>query len=285
MKFLTLSLCILLLTHSPFVYLRTPQSKRDQQARRHLERADELESRDDPHTEQEYRLAIRTRERRYPEALQKLSWYLQHNLRFSEAAAALKDYIQQTPREDHSDDIRDVGELRHAASLQKRVDSSAEPKLDDLLEYVRLVNGYATSGDAVPYAERAVKLYPSSGKAYVSLARLLRTEEKDRQFALLQKAAELDPQSAETHSALGWYYFSPGRNLEKAVQEFRKALDLSGGQYADAWQGLGHVLTVQGQKKEAIEAFRSYLRTRKSPTQLDKEVERLIEQLERSPQS
>ena len=43
--------------------------------------------------------------------------------------------------------------------------------------------------------------------------------------------------------------------------------------------------TVQGQKKEAIEAFRSYLRTRESPTHLDKEIERLIEQLERSPQS
>jgi plasmid maintenance system killer protein len=43
------------------------------------------------------------------------------------------------------------------------------------------------------------------------------------------------------------------------------------------------VLVLTGSRKEAIEAYRNYLRTRKTPSQYDDVIKRKIEMLERSP--
>lgn len=277
------SLLGLMLLLSMGCYAEARQGATEREAKRHLERAMELESTDDSRAEREYRLAIKARAGRYPEAQRKLSAFLTTQLRFEEATEVLKEYISQAFREDHSSDLELLSELERAETLQKRINGQKKPSLDDLLEFAVLVMKHARPEDGRPYAERALKLYPDSSKSNLLLARLLRPEESTQQLNLIRRAIELDPSDPEAHSQLGWFYFLPGRNTKGAIGEFRKALDLSNGQYADAWQGLGHVLVLVGSRKEAIEAYRNYLRTRKTPSPYDDVIKRKIEMLEKGP--
>jgi tetratricopeptide (TPR) repeat protein len=176
-------------------------------AKRHFERAMELDSFNDPRAEQEYRLAIKVRGGAYPDALQQLSFYLQRRLRFSEAAKALEEYISQTPQADHANDLKDLNDLQRAISLQKRINDSEKPALAGLTEFASLVSSYGKLKDGVAYAEKALSLYPTSSEAHMLLARLLiGPGQQERRYELLRKAVELDSNNPKTHHQLGWFY-------------------------------------------------------------------------------
>jgi tetratricopeptide (TPR) repeat protein len=257
-------------------------SLRESKAQQHFERAIQLDIFDDPYAEKEYRLAIKSSNGFYPEAWKKLAQFLQHQLRFSEAAEALENYINQTPEDDHSYSRKNLMDLNQIVILQKRLASSDPPSLEDLLKFIPLIAGFGKQEDAIPYAEKTIILYPTSNKAHLALSRLLPTNQKERQFELIKKAVELDPTDPEAHTELGGYYFLPVGDLPESIKEFRKALEVSNGQYANAWQGLGRALAACGMKKEAIEAFQNYLRTRKSPSPYDNDIKREIDELTRN---
>lgn len=168
-------------------------------ARKHLARARDMDSTGDPRAEQEYRLAIQAGEN--PEAIQALAVYLERELRFSESARLLREYIRRTPSEDHTDDLRDITTLIQAAKIRSRVETSATPSLSDILKFVAIADGYGGVERATSYAKRAVQLYPRSADALVALAKLTTT--KDEKFSLLNRALALEPNNAKVHSELG----------------------------------------------------------------------------------
>lgn len=260
--------------------LKAQTLKDDKEARLHFDRAMKLSAYDSPQAEQEYRLAIAACDGYYPEAWQELSRFLQRKLRFTEAIKALQIYIEQSSGQDRTAALDDLADLKRAAELQERIDTLDKISLEDLLEFTSLVAIYGQLKDAVPYAEQAIRLYPNSSRAYLLLANFLPTDQKERRLALLKKAIELEPNNADTHAQLAWYYFSPDGNIKEAIAEFRKALKLSNGSYADAWRGLGIVLTIDGQTEQAVKAYQNYLRTRKMPSRFDNYVEREIMRLQ-----
>lgn len=258
------------------------QSKRQDRAKLHFDRARDFEVFNDPQAEMEYRLAIEARNGRYPEALLNLAFYLESQLRFSEAVLVFGDYIEQTPKEDHTAHRERLKDLQKASILQARIKNTATPDLPDLLEFASLVNRYGRDHikQAIPYAEKAVSLYPTSSEAHILLGRLLiGSQYQSRRFEVLKRAVELDPANPKAHHQLGWYYIERLQG-EKASEEFRKSLEFSNGSLTDAWQGLGWALSMEGRKKEAIEAFRNYLRAGDVPKQYRTEIEQQIKKLE-----
>lgn len=280
------SSAILLLVISNLALAGGPQVSQGGQAEQHLRRARALESSNDPDAEREYRLAIGARGGRYPRAVRELSWYLQRRLRFSEAASLLEDYISQTPDRDHADDFNELKDLKRAAALQAQIADSEKPVLSDLVEYVNLVSVYGGNKfkDARAYAEKAVSLYPTSSEAYVSLAITMIGSESARRFEVLRKAIELKPDNPEAHRWLGWEYNAGGR-LGEAAAAYRKALEVSGGKLVEAWRGLGEVLVSQGKYKEALEAFRNYLKSGRAPRHGEKVIQQKIKELEKVSES
>lgn len=258
------------------------QSQRQDRAKLHFDRARELEVFNDPQAEKEYKLAIEARNGRYSKALLNLGFYLETQLRFSEAALALRDYIKQTPKQDHTGHRERLKDLERAAVLQERIKNTDPPDLSYLLEFASLVNRYGRDHmkQAVPYAEKAVALYPESSEAHLLLGRLLiGSQHQTRRFEVLKKAIELDPTNPRAHHQLGWYFIERLQGKE-ASEEFRKTLNFSNGSLTDAWQGLGWALSMQGQRKEAIEAFRSYLRESDASDQYRVKIIEQIKKLE-----
>jgi tetratricopeptide (TPR) repeat protein len=273
----------LLLNFSSLCYVRAQETEKGRTAKQHFERAEQLAAFRDPKAEQEYKLAIQSCDGHYPQAWFELSRILQRQLRLTEAVTALQNYISQTPQDDHIADAKDLADLKRAIELQNRIDKVNGLSLEEYLEFIPLVAGFGDAKDALPYAEKALTLYPSSSEANLMLARFLPIEQKARRLTLVKTAIELSPNNPAAHSQLGWYYYSPEGDIKKSIQEFRKALELTDGQYADAWQGLGQALTADGQKTEAIEAYRNYLKTRRVPSQYDNYVAREIDRLKGEP--
>ncbi len=251
-------------------------------AQRHFDRARWLEANSDPAAEQEYKLAIEARNGSYAEAWQGLERFYAAQLRFFEASTALQNYISLTPKMRHEGDVEELLNLRQAAELQSRIAKSDPPLLEDLLQFGPNVMAYGGPDKAAKYAEMAVRFYPNSSAAYLMLAGYLPSdspEGKERQRELLEQAIRLDMSSSAARSQLGWYYLRLGKHLVEAELEFRKALDISREQNADAWYGLAHVLSAQGQNKDAIQAYHNHLRLRKIPSANDAYVRREIERL------
>lgn len=251
----------------------------------HFLRAKEIQATsaagNDPRIDREYRWALTSSGGKCTEALRELGFHLARQLRFSEAATVLKDYINRTANGEHSIEMAEVAELQKGATTKTLVDKGETVSLDNLLDLIRLIHGYAEASDAVPYAERAVELYPKSTKAIVALVRELPDTQTVRKKELLDKAVELEPDNVEVRNTRGWLYMWWLRSYTDAETEFRVALKLSGNQNSGAWYGLGKVLEYQGKKQEAIVAFRKFLQIcRNSPQCPEADAERLIEKLE-----
>lgn len=281
-----LTVLILISTLLPAPSIKSQES-RERIATKHLERARSLELENNPKAEDEYRLAIRARAGRYPEALRELSFYLERRMRFSESAAALEKYISQTPLQQRDDDIQELSELREAATLKLRIDRLKKPPLQDLVEYSRLVSRYADNQflDALPYAESAVRLYPDCVDAYLALVRaLIGPGQEERRCKMLQRAVALGATSPSHYFDLGNCELVIG-HMQAAAAAFQKTLDISNAEFTDAYEGLGLALAQLGRRTEAIAALRRYLELAKIPEQerpqLEQRIKRHIEQLEK----
>lgn len=276
--------CCLLLTVVVFgtVVAKAQNSGLVVDCEKHLERANSYESSNDSRAEQEFRLAISTREKRCSDAFLDFSYHLSSNLRFSESADALEEYVKLTPREDHSFHSNLIKILRNAATIKTRVDNTTVPQLQDLIDIARLLNSFGRQKprEALPYAEKAVALYPTSLDAIMLLAGLLTAKDNDRVELLLNQAIAVDPNVANVRSTLGYFYlFMRGRKEDAKIQ-FEKALELSDGKDPLAWKGRGYLFKFEGQRKEALAAFRKYQSLLKGS---DGEVSLAIEQLETEP--
>jgi Tfp pilus assembly protein PilF len=97
---------------------------------------------------------------------------------------------------------------------------------------------------------------------------------------LLHQAIALDANAPTVRSKLGYFYlFKRGRKEDAKIQ-FEKALELSDGKDPLAWKGLGYLFKFEGQRKEALAAFRKYQSMLNGS---DGEVSLAIEQLETEP--
>ena len=214
------------------------------------------------------------------------SRHLSGRLLFDKSAASLKSYIRHTPNKAHQEDIEELYDLKRAARLKKQVDASSEPSLKDLLDLTHLVTGYGRKhqSDALVYAEKAVTLYPDSVSAILLLVKSLPYGQiqTDRKVSLLNQAAIIEPNNSLVFSTRGWVYFYV-RDLRNAEKDFRRALSSSQNTDSGAWKGLGYALMERGSKRDAISAFRNYLRYHKASTHDDDEITILIESLERNP--
>lgn len=210
-------------------------------------------------------------------------------LHFREAADLLEDYLRLTPRENHARDRKDLRNWRRASLLKDRVDRSARPSLTDLVELVFLIDGYGDRKgiDAVPYAEKALQLYPNAPEAILSfvdltMAGIQTPAEIDRIRQLLDRAVTLAPANAKAHSMRGhfdlWWLNQP----VSAEMDFRRALKLSRNLDTLAWKGLGNIYMKSGRKQQAISAFRTYLRLLKAKgAPVDTVVRHALQELEK----
>lgn len=257
------------------------QSQRTDQAKTYFENARSYNASDDPRAEQEYRRAIAARNGVYPEAWRALASYYSNRLRFDEAASALQTYFEQSQTEIYAIQREELRRLKRAAELKTRSARNDSMTSDEMNELTKLIDQFGTRGDALPYAEKAVTLHPESAKALIALAFLIKGEQRDRAIDLLNRAVAFQPNDPSVYTARGWgYYWCYGDGVQ-AEADFRRALALTDGTSASAWQGLGDALARQGKKKQAINAYRKYLSIRpKSAAHYDGEIKKSIEALE-----
>lgn len=255
-------------------------SSRDQEAREHLRRAKSLSSYGDPRAEEEYRVAIKLGGNRYPQAYLELSRFIaRRSSRFLEAADLLEAYIKETMWKNHTEEMKNLNNLREAATLQNKAQLFEPLELEEFLRLATLTRAYGRAEDAVAVLEKSVELYPTSSKALLRLASTLKITDKDRILALLYRAIQVDSDNAETHTEAGWLFFTLVRRIDEAIEQFYKAIHLSSGNNVDAWRGLAYTLPYRGKRKEAIEAFENYRRLRKAPSVGDEDLRLRIERL------
>jgi superkiller protein 3 len=253
-------------------------------AKEHFESARSYDAVGDARAEQEYRRAIELANGRCADAWQWLSNYLAKRLQFRESTDAWRAYLKHRPSKARPNDLLKLRLLKRAAELHSRSVSAQPLSTDEMVELVGLVGRFATQTDAITVAENAVKLHPESAKALVALADLIKFQQKERALELLNRAAIFANEEVFVFIARGWYYFwSQGKPVE-AEMDFRRALELSNGLSASAWQGLGDALSRQGRRNEAVEAYRKYLKVRpQSASHYDEVIKRSIENLRSLP--
>ena len=252
-------------------------------AKQHLERARSYSAAKDPRAEEEFKQAIAARDDKYPEAWEAFSTHLAYALKFKEAATAFRKYLKQTKTKVSSTEQQHLKRLDRGALLRSRHERRQSMSLEEMLELTKLVDGFGAPEDAVPYAEKTVELFPQSGEALIALAELIKNQQRERAFDLLNRAISFDPNNPSFYVARGRYLFWVQGNPRAAEADFRKAIELSNGTNFSAWAGLGDSLARTGRKDEAIAAYRQYLSIRpKSAAHYDGEIRKSIELLENS---
>ncbi len=278
---LTLQILLTIILLTGFCLPTVTGQSNASRAKEHFERAVSYVASDDPRAEEEYKQAIADRRGVYPAAWEGLSRYLAHALRFEEAAAAWRKYLQQTNEKVGPRALEQLKRLERGASLKSQSDKGTSLTLEERLELIKLVDEFGSKGDAVPYAEKAVELYPESANALVSLAELIKREQSERALDLLNRAIAFEPNDPSFYVVRGGYFFWVHGNSAAAELDFRKAIELSQGSNASAWAGLGDSLAREGRRDEAIAAYRKYLSIRpKSAAHYDGEIRKSIEMLE-----
>jgi tetratricopeptide (TPR) repeat protein len=229
--------------------------------------------------EQKYREAIAERKGKYPEAWHKLTYKLASRLLFQEAAFAIQNYIKQTSENDHRQDLKIAQELKQAANLKRLIEKTRKPSLDGFLHYAEFIISFGENrfADAEPYAQKAMLLYPDSVKPVLLMAEIIANShppQRERELLLIKKALEMSPHNAQAHVLLGNYYLQVENGI--AVEEFKKALELSEGRLINSWYGLGQAYRFMGKNSDSIEAYSNYLKSDKLTSQQRRHVENVI---------
>lgn len=251
-------------------------------ATRHLEQARSLIVSAPIQAEKEFKLAIEGRNGHYPEALEELAWLLAKQLRFDEAASIYAKYLELSPNRFQKEGRKILKEFHRAVYLAVSISQTERPTEKELLEYTHIIYRNAQSAQpALPYAEKAVNLYPQSSMAYMTLGDLMvRSEQGIKGETFLLKAIELDPQNAEAYYHLGIYYswWKPN-SIRESVVEFQKAIEVSKGEFSQGWFGLGRALSSLGKKDEARNALQNYINSGKATGYEHAEAQNLLRQL------
>jgi len=230
-------------------------------AKQHLESASSAAASGDAAAEKEFRKAIELRDGIYPEAWLQLSLFLRKNLRFTDSLQALETALKQKPQL-LSTWEKDLGIVRRAAELQARDSSGEVLPVEEMIELVNAVDTFAYHEAAKPYAERAVVIYPQSSSALITLASLIKWDERERAMDLFNRAVSLKSSDPLVYIARGRGFCWIEGDGYRAEADFRKAIALSNGLNIYAWQGLGDALARQGRRNEAIMAYEKYLAMR-----------------------
>ena len=252
-------------------------------ARLHYEKAREFETNNNnPLAEDEYRKAIAANKGYYPRAWRDFSFYLSSRLRFSEAAYAVDKYIQQQSGKVDKQERERSESLHRASDIGKKI-IVASPTLQALKAYCGLVylHGKNKGRDSLPFAEKAVSLYPDSSEALTLLATYLEyssSPNKERRLELLERAISIAPNNIDAFYRLGNYHFF--NNPDIAKEYYLRALRISEGTHAESWQGVARIYKRYGQSLEAIEAFKNYLKFSNNIGPYRTEIENEIRELE-----
>jgi tetratricopeptide (TPR) repeat protein len=247
----------------------------------HWERATSYLVFNDDRAEQEFRIALRDGDQRCVDSMIEFTYYLSGRLRFGEAADILQQYVDKTPRQNHQGDLKRIAVFRNAVNIQKRLKHAVIPSLSDLIAFAKLAEGYGRRkpAEGLPYAEKAVELYPSSVDALMLLAEMLipMHTDDDRVELLLNQAVAIDPDNARVRSTRGWFLLFSRDRAADAEKEFQRALELDD-KDRTAWKGMGYCLMFKGQKKQALSAFAKYMSLKK-PGETNTEIPMIVEQL------
>ncbi len=130
-------------------------------------------------------------------------------------------------------------------------------------------------------ANVAVKINPSNsqnwlqlGSVYENLA-LLNIEGVENSAVLnYQKAAELDPQNPQIPLNIGRVYKSTKENLEKAIGEFKKSVELKYN-FTPAYYLMAQTYETQGKKDEALKNYQIVLKLEPKNEEIRKKIEEL----------
>ena len=176
------------------------------------------------------------------------------------------------------------GEVGDTFALQKKVARAiadqiriqVTPQERAALEHVQVVSPEAyenylkgryfwkkRTADAVTkasdYFNRAIEIAPNYSLPYTGLADIyLLSDQPRRARKEVQKALELDDQSAEAHNSQANLLYTFDRDWEGADREFKRALQLDHN-YAPAHHWYSMYLALKGRKQEAlVEAEKAY---------------------------
>jgi len=113
--------------------------------------------------------------------------------------------------------------------------------------------------------QEAVELDPDFGLAYAELSKAharfyyfrydISEERRTLAKRAVDRAVDLAPDSPETHTALGYYYFWVYRDAERALEEFEKAM-ASRPQGAEVLLAKAELLRMEGRMQEAAEHYK-----------------------------
>lgn len=189
--------------------------------------------------------------------------------RRQEAYLALEEAMRRTPDCAHALGVKAEQELRDdnfksALETYRRLlkVSPGLPMAHQKVGFVLLAVNQVE--EAIRELEKALALFPADsginallGEAYSRRPTDPQSSEKAIQH--LQRAAESNPEAADTHTALGKLFLRK-RDLQSARKEYEKALELQPG-LATAQYGLAQVAGREGKSAEAEPLLKSYRHT------------------------
>jgi tetratricopeptide (TPR) repeat protein len=180
--------------------------------------------------------------------------------------------------ESYEGDVGDTFALQKkvARAIAEQIRIQVTPQERAVLEHVQVVNPEAYENylkgryfwkkrtadavtKAIDYFNRAIEIDPNYSLPYTGLADIYQlTEQPQRARKEVQKALELDDQSAEAHNSQANLLYTFDRDWEGADREFKRALQLDHN-YAPAHHWYSMYLALKGRKQEAlVEAEKAY---------------------------
>ena len=126
---------------------------------------------------------------------------------------------------------------------------------DEQWEQARRYLAEGNPAEAREIFEDLIRRYPQEPdlRLFLGIA-FLRLREPQAAESAVRKAISLDPQHAEARTLLGWLYSEIHGNLDSAIKEYSKVIELRP-DFPEAYNNLGVALRKQGELAKAIDNF------------------------------